>query len=73
MKIFSADPLRKAAAFISYVGRLNFKLYPGFGNAFGHVQSKNIDAKSAVNSFFKKQKSAFSFSDAVQRHWHRKG
>ena len=49
---FLADQDREAAACVSYVlSHLNFKLLSLLLQHFGHIQSKNKDAKSAVSIF----------------------
>ena len=49
LKKNSADQDRKVTASISYLSCPGFKLLSWILQCFGHIQSKNEDAKSAVS------------------------
>ena len=71
MKIFRPTKI-EAAAFISYLSHLNFKLL--VLQCFGHIQSKNKDAKSALSCFFVFLiKKCDGLSPTIWRLWRQKG
>ena len=72
VKIFRPTMIEStAAAFISYLSRLNFKLLSWLLKHFGHIQFKNKDGKSAV-SVVLKSKTVIGFSPAIWQLRHRK-
>ena len=69
---FSTNQDSIAAAFISDLSCLNFKLLSWLLQCFRHIQSKDKDAKLAVSIFFK-SKTAICFTRTIWQLRHRKG